>query len=107
MAPTASPFVVPAWQSGDVKLENGSSPADGVVKLYLDLRDGTVGWGTVCYQVISNKAENVICKQLGYVGAVPHAAAKAKRRYFNTIDVIYFPGVGSAPLRKEVCNGIM
>ena len=80
-----NPFVLPTWQSGDVKLENGSSPADGFVKLYLDLRDGTAAWGTVCEPVNNYAATaNVICRQLGYIGVATNpsiaTATKAKWR---------------------------
>ena len=78
-------FVLPTWQSGDVKLENGlssGSSIEGDVMLYLDLRDGTAAWGTVCYLVTSTSATaNVICRQLGYSKALhPSTAIKAKWR---------------------------
>ena len=78
---TASKFVEPTWQSGDVKLVNSSSsePTEGYVLLYMDLRNGTADWGTVCDQVISSASDDVICRQLGYFGA-EQTAAKAKRR---------------------------
>ncbi|KAL5497536.1 hypothetical protein EMCRGX_G014022 [Ephydatia muelleri] len=59
-------YLVPQWQSGDVRLVNGTSPSNGVVQLYLDLKNGIAGWASVCNQVAKALSAAVICRQLGY-----------------------------------------
>ena len=45
-------YLVPQWQSaGDVRLVNGTSPSNGVVQLYLDLKNGRAGWASECSQL--------------------------------------------------------
>lgn len=71
----SSNYLTPQWQSGDVRLVNGTSPSNGVVQLYLDLKDGTAGWGTVCNQKAKLLSAVTICRQLGYYVTNPPVPA--------------------------------
>lgn len=47
-----------------MRLEGGSRSSEGRVEVYLDGQ-----WGTVCNNLWTLREANVVCMQLGYVGA--------------------------------------
>lgn len=74
--------------SGDVRLVDGFTPAEGRVEIYHNDE-----WGTVCDDSFTLDVGQVICQQLGFVSAVA---------YYSNAHY----GPGNGPIMGHVsCNG--
>ncbi|XP_071819929.1 scavenger receptor cysteine-rich domain-containing group B protein-like isoform X3 [Apostichopus japonicus] len=74
--------------SGDVRLINGYTPGEGTVQIYYNKE-----WGTICDDNFDLQDGHVICRQLGYSGALEYQSSA-------------YYGSGDGPILYELdCSG--
>ncbi|PIK38680.1 putative deleted in malignant brain tumors 1 protein-like [Apostichopus japonicus] len=77
-----------ATGSGDVRLINGYTPGEGTVQIYYNNE-----WGTICDDNFDLQDAHVICRQLGYSGALEYQSSA-------------YYGEGDGPILYDIdCNG--
>lgn len=70
MAAFVQYFLITTWflvSDSDVRLVDGSSPSEGRLELFYSGE-----WGTVCSASFTIVEANVVCRQLGYSGALTY-----------------------------------
>ncbi|PIK42104.1 putative deleted in malignant brain tumors 1 protein-like [Apostichopus japonicus] len=77
-----------ATVSGDVRLINGYTPGEGTVQIYYNNE-----WGTICDDNFDLQDGHVICRQLGYSGALQYQSSA-------------YYGEGNGPILYDIdCSG--